>query len=148
MKTQNNLWNNFVTEPLVKTVFVDGKQFPIRWDFQTALRFMEYVDSSKDDDETFLQNVMKIWYPTVPSNTDEALTQIIQFYCGGDLPKAGYYTPAFTPSEDHSALSAGFWEQFGIDLTKDTLHWWVFRKLLHQYDKRRTKAWKSNNQPT
>ncbi|MBQ1272765.1 MAG: hypothetical protein IIY12_04635 [Clostridia bacterium] len=124
-------------ESLPKTVTVDGKQYPIRWDFTTALRFMDYVDRSDDEDEIFIKNVLSIWYPRIPDNTDEALTQAIKFYCGGDLPGEGYYTPAFSPSEDHSGLYAEFWERFGLDLTRDSIHWWVFRRLLKCLKERR-----------
>ena len=125
-------------ETLPKTVTVEGKIYPIRWDFTAALRFMEYVDRSDDEDEIFLKNVLAIWYPRIPNNTDEALTQAIKFYCGGDLPGEGYYTPAFSPAEDSSELYAKFWERFGLDLTRDSIHWWVFRRLLNCLNERRT----------
>ncbi len=129
---------------LPQTVTVEGQQYPIRWDFAAALRFMEYVDTSQDDDECFLKTVLEIWYPRVPENRDEALTQAIKFYCGGDLPGAGYYTPAFAPSEDHTTLYEGFREQFGIDLKQDPVHWWVFRQLLQSFQERRKTLWKTN----
>ncbi len=121
---------------LPKTVTVAGISYPIRWDFSTALRFMEYVDTSRDDDETFLKTVLEIWYPKVPEDTDEALTQVIRFYCGGDLPGEGYYTPLFPPSEDCTPLYGEFTRQFGIDLQRDPVHWWVFRRLLGLWKER------------
>lgn len=124
-------------EPLPKTVIVEGKPYPIRWDFTAAVRFMDYVDQSEDEDEIFIKNVLSIWYPRIPENTDEALTQAIKFYCGGDLPGEGYYTPAFPPAEDHAGLYAEFWEIFGLDLTRDPIHWWVFRRLLNCLKERR-----------
>ncbi len=118
-----------------RTVTVDGKNYPIRWDFSAALRFMEYVDRSEDDDETFLRTVLEIWYPQVPENTDEALTQAIGFYCGGDDPREGYYTPAFAPTEERQGIYLGFLTQFGIDLNREQIHWWVFRRLLQHLKK-------------
>lgn len=120
---------------LPKTVTVDGKIYPIRWDFSTALRFMEYVDGSEDGDEIFLQTVLKIWYPQVPENKDEALTQAIRFYCGGTLPEEGYYAPLFPPQKKREGIYLYFLNQYGIDLNQDTVHWWVFRKLLEHYQK-------------
>lgn len=127
--------------PLTKSVTVEGKIYPIRWDFSTAIRFMEYVDTSEDEDEVFLQKVLEIWYPQVPENKDEALTQAIRFYCGGDLPKEGYYAPILPSQGDRGNIYSYFSNQYGIDLHHDTVHWWVFRKLLEQYKRGRTIEW-------
>lgn len=120
---------------LQKTVTIDGKIHPIRWDFTAALRFMEYVDRSEDEDEVFLNNVLKIWYPEIPVNRDEALTQAIRFYCGGTFPDEGYYAPLFSPTENREGIYLYFLNQYGIDLNHDTVHWWVFRTLLKRYKK-------------
>lgn len=131
-KSSVNITDGF---KLPKTVNVNGKQYSIRWDFSTALRFMEYVDGSEDEDEIFLQTVLEIWYPQVPDNKDEALTQAIRFYCGGDFPKEGYYTPLFPPQGKKDGIYLYFLNQYGIDLHRDPVHWWVFRKLLEHYQK-------------
>ena len=61
-------------------VDIHGTPTPIRWNFTAALRFMDYVDNSTDDDETFLDTVLKIWYPQVPQDRDLALTRAIDLY--------------------------------------------------------------------
>ena len=127
---------NFLPYDLPKTVTVDGICVPIRWDFGTALRFMEYVETSQDDDETFVRTVLEIWYPTVPNNLDEALTQVIRFYCGGDLPKEGYYSPFFSPQENKEDIFRFFLNRFGIDLRTETLHWWTARQYMNHYRRR------------
>lgn len=131
MKNTTSLVDGF--SPLRKTVTVEGVNYPIRWDFETALRFMEYVDTSEDDDETFIQNVLKIWYPTVPKNANEALTQVIRFYCGGEFPTVGYYAPLFSPKEGKEEIYRYFLNRFGINLRTETVHWWVVRKLMNDY---------------
>ncbi len=120
---------------LPKSVPVDGKLYPIRWHFTAAFQFMEYVDTSEDEDEIFLQKVLEIWYPQIPDNKNEALTQAIRFYCGGNFPKEGYYTPLFSPQGKKENIYHYFLNQYGIDLNHDTVHWWVFRKLLEQAQK-------------
>lgn len=118
---------------LPKTVSVEGKSYPIRWDFSAALQFMEYVDTSKDEDEVFLRKVLEIWYPRIPDDFDEALTQAIRFYCGGNLPQEGYYAPIFSVHEDRTGIYQFFLNHYGINLKQDCVHWWVFRQLLEQY---------------
>ncbi len=124
-----------------RTVLIKGKEVPIHWDAITAFRFMEYVDSSQEEDTVFLRKVLEIWYPEIPEDTDEALTAAIRFYCGGMDPKDGYYTPAMNPQECKEGIYFGFLKQYGIDLNRDTIHWWVFRRLLESLNGRRESNW-------
>ena len=128
---------NLFSDTLPKTVKVDGKVYSIRWNFTAALKFMEYVDSSQDEDEVFLRKVLEIWYPIVPENTDEALTQAIRFYCGGDLPGEGYYTPIFAPLKEKEEIKEAFLNRYGINLEEETVHWWIFRRQLAALRERR-----------
>lgn len=130
-----------------REVTVDGRSIPIRWDFKTAFRFMEYVDSSQDDDEVFLKTILDIWYPLVPENTDAALNEAIRFYCGGSSPKEGYYQPVCTPNIPREEIYLEFLETYGIDLNKENIHWWVFRKLLKNKNERRTRTWTKSKFP-
>ena len=131
MKTNSDsspIRSEFYTLP--EEVDVGGTVFPIRSDFETAFRFMDYVDKSEDDDESFLATVLKIWYPTVPEDTDKALTAAIRFYCGGKDPAEGYYTPAVDSDACREGIYLSFLKRYGIDLNRDKVHWWVFRSLL------------------
>ena len=123
-------------QSLPKTVTVAGRQIPIGWDFATALRFMEYVDTSEDEDEVFLETVLKIWYRTVPEDRDGALDAAIRFYCGGRSPKEGYYRPLISPKTKPEDLRSFFLCRYGIDLNEDPLHWWEFRQLLNHFHER------------
>lgn len=122
-------------------VTVDGVSVPIRWDFETAFRFMDYVDQSEDEDDVFIRTVLEIWYPNVPKNTDEALTAAIRFYCGGQEPGGGYYAPAFSPDTCRETIYLDFLKRYGIDLNRDTVHWWVFRRLMESRNERRSHGW-------
>ena len=124
-----------------KTVTVEGREYPIRWDFETAFRFMEYVDRSEDDDETFLNTVLSLWYPLIPENRDAAMEAAVTFYCGGTPPKKGYYAPAFPPQTCREDFYLAFLSRYGIDLNKQTLHWWIFRRLAEGLRKERRTPW-------
>ena len=119
------------------TVTVDGEIYPIRWNFETAFLFAEYVDQSQDDDETFLETVLSIWYPQIPPNRDGAMEEAIRFYCGGTAPREGYYQPALNPTSGREELYLAFLTRYGIDLNREQMHWWVFRKLAEDLKERR-----------
>jgi len=110
-------------------VTVNGVRYPIRWGFETAILFTEYVDGSDDGDETFLDTVLSLWYPKIPEDRNAALDEAIRFYCGGSLPREGYYSPATETKVDREELYLYFLQRYGIDLNRQELHWWVFRKL-------------------
>ena len=118
------------------TVTVDGKEYPIRWGFETAFLFAEYVDRSEDDDELFLDTVLSIWYPKIPENKDRALDEAIRFYCGGTPPKEGYYQPVATPGIGREETYLAFLQRYGIDLNREEMHWWVFRRLAENLKER------------
>lgn len=124
-----------------ETVEINGAPVPIRWDFKTAFRFMEYVDGSEDEDEVFLQRVLEIWYPHIPSDRDAALDAAIRFYCGGSDPKQGYYEPLVDPNQSKEGIYLHFLKNYGIDLNRDTVHWWVFRRLMEGIRERRKEPW-------
>ncbi|MBP3300636.1 MAG: hypothetical protein J6M34_03940 [Clostridia bacterium] len=119
------------------TVTVDGTAVPIRWDFETAFLFAEYVDRSEDADETFLDTVLSIWYPQIPANRDGALDAAIRFYCGGNAPKEGYYRPVMDPTAEREEIYLKFLKHYGIDLNRERMHWWIFRRLAEGLDERR-----------
>lgn len=110
-------------------VTVEGVRYPIRWDFETAFLFMEYVDTSEDSDEVFLDTVLALWYPQIPENKDKAMEEVLKFYCGGVLPKNGYYEPVAEGTPPRERLYFDFIKYYGIDLNREHLHWWVFRRL-------------------
>ena len=131
MKRQNSLYRTF-DRPFFDPptcVTVNGVRYPIRWGFETAILFSEYVDRSEDDDERFLETVLSLWYPHIPEDRDAALNEAIRFYCGGALPGKGYYIPAPEASTDREELYFRFLKHYGIDLNRQELHWWIFRRL-------------------
>ena len=125
--------------PLPESVTVNGKEYAINHHFGTALAFMNYVDESdEENDKIFLDTVLRLWYPVIPQDRDAALEAALRFYCGGALPREGYYTPVFAPADYKKKVYFEFLKTYGIDLNRDDPHWWVFRELLLALRERRT----------
>ncbi len=109
-------------------VTVEGMRYPLRGDFLSVLKFMQYLDRSMEEDDLFLEQALGILYPCIPPNTDRALEGILTFYNGGTFPEEGYYSPLFLPEETENVFQT-MKSRYGIDLYETPLFWWDFRRL-------------------
>ncbi len=133
---------DFITGTLPKTVSIDGKEYPIRYDFRIGMQF-ERIQNSGTDDRDRVIRLLQIYYPGIPANVTEAIRQMLWFYRCGEpeeedeeakkkrqrYQRRNSRDPAFSFSQDAPYIYAAFKEQYGIDLTGADLHWWKFMAL-------------------
>lgn len=131
--------SDFITKPLPKSVLIDGVTYPVNCDFRIGIQF-ENVRKGKGSDAEKLIRLLRLYYPVrIPPDIGKALDRIIWFYrCGEEKEKEekkeryqrrGSKDPAYSFSQDAPYIYAAFKEQYGIDLTKEDLHWWKFMAL-------------------
>lgn len=135
---------NVLIDDLPYTVTVAGVQIPIVTDYRTGILFEQTLSDPVMSDNEKLNTVLVLYYGNdifpLLSDMDtvqEALDGIMWFYrCGAD-ETAGSETeddasgkdPPFSYEHDAGYIYAAFIEAYGIDLTKNRLHWWQFRAL-------------------
>lgn len=138
---------NILMDDLPVTVPLAGKMFPINTDYRTGILFEQLLlDPLMPDDEK-LNTVLVLYYGKnifsmlVDMDTvQDALNGIMWFYrCGTDMDTVDPDTeddeepsgkdPPFSYEHDAGYIYAAFIEAYGIDLTKNRLHWWQFRAL-------------------
>lgn len=129
---------NLLTEALPESVRVGPLSLPMDTDFRAWIRLEDLLL-----DETIGQGqkallALELAYPNgvPPMLSEEALEKVFWFYtCGQVAPEdavaedSGPIEPAFSYEQDGAYIYAAFLEQYGIDLTKESLHWWKFRAL-------------------
>ncbi len=79
-------------------------------------------------------DVLDIWFPQKqPRDYSAAREMIDEFYrCGKKAAEEHTEKPpAYSFTEDSEAIIAAFQKEYGIDLTREKLHWWRFSALLH-----------------
>lgn len=135
---------NILMDDLPCTFTVAGVDLPLSTDYRTGILFEQLLgDPAVSDDEKLL-TILTLYYGdaviSILSDMDmvrEALDGIMWFYrCGAD-ETAGSETeedasgkdPPFSYEHDAGYIYAAFMEAYGIDLTKNRLHWWQFRAL-------------------
>ena len=133
---------NILTDKLPESVDIFGSPVPVRADHRSCIRAIVALldDDTLDNDEAvcvafrafYVRDEFWMRFP------EEALAAETEFLRGAPVPalpgqKAGVGTTnerAYSFLYDQAAMYAAFWQQYRIDLTRDTLHWWRFKALL------------------
>ena len=138
---------NILTDKLPESVELFGTTVPVRADHRSCIRAIIALldDDTLDNDEAvcvafrafYVHDEFWMRFP------EEALAAETEFLRGAPVPalpgqKAGggiTSERAYSFLYDQTAIYAAFWQQYRIDLTRDTLHWWQFKALLdHLHD--------------
>ncbi len=129
---------SILTEALPEAIEICGKHYKIQTDFRVWLMVDEIMRDRKISWEERIVRIIRLCLPpgdcpVLPPSLDTVTKRIAEFYsCGkkGTQKRKGTQkTPIFSYSEDAEYIYASFYQQYGIDLTKTTLHWWQFCAL-------------------
>ena len=133
---------NILTDKLPESIELFGSSIPIHADHRSCIRAIIALldDDTLDNDEAvcvafrafYVRDEFWMRFP------EEALVAETEFLRGAPVPalpgqKAGGGTTnerAYSFLYDQAAIYAAFWQQYRIDLVRDTLHWWQFKALL------------------
>ena len=121
---------NILTEKLPVSVVVKGKRYKINADFKTALKIINYSEETQGI--KLMIYALKTFYVDVPEDIEGAIVAMRNFYNGveGEEGKTGRREPVFSFTKDADLIFSSFYSQYGINLTQDNLHWYVFIALL------------------
>lgn len=129
--------NNILTNKLPIEVNIDGVLYKINSDYRTSIIFSKLIEENDITEELTLK-VLKLYYPVIPKNIQQAINKIGWFYgCGIDeLEKESASTSIssnkkiFDFEEDAKYIYSAFLSQYRIDLQEiEYLHWWKFKAL-------------------
>lgn len=129
---------NLLLDSLPHSIYINGKEYPIRWDHRTAILYeMMMLDEEVPAEEKPLF-ALRLFYPVVPDDWQEALEGIQWFYrCGeeewGTKKKRNRATTqdkVYSFQYDAPYIYSAFLGQYHIDLSEiNGLHWWKFKSL-------------------
>ena len=121
-------------ERLPDTVEIGGKPVRIDPDFRVGVA----IENELLSDEPDVEGLLRAFYPDgLPADVEAAADRMIWFYAhtdeagneNGDTPRGGT-ARWYDFAQDADALMASFQQTYGIDLERDSLHWWKFRRLM------------------
>lgn len=124
---------SIITNPLPDCVTIKGKEHKIRTDFKVWLNFSEILTDNISQAEKIIK-MLNLTFYELPSNLAEAISSIMNFYSHSadaenkeenKLKKA-----CFDFEHDADLIYSAFYQQYNIDLTEASMHWWKFKALL------------------
>ena len=126
---------SILTEEPAEFVVAEGQTFAIRTDFRIWLRIGEVLaDEGLSPAKRLVRALCLCYCPeSLPPTLSSATEAMLSFYAGGEAKgKRGGAAkePVLDFCQDAPLLYAAFLAQYGIDLSRDTLHWHRFLALL------------------
>ncbi len=118
---------------LLNKVTVFGKTYEIYTDFRRWIQVETLLFEEKGDFVNKISALLSLCYPTLPETLEHAICGIAKFYAGDEISvkrSSSGKKPIYSFVQDEVLIYAGFYQQYGIDLTKADLHWWQFKALL------------------
>lgn len=133
--------NGILFEKLPSSVTIGGEEFPINTNFRCMAEFendllmCKGTRNVKHRAEVFVRAMKNFYVSGIPADLSEAVNMMWWFYrCGEDITgnknKAGTSSRnvrLYDYSIDGERIAAAFRAQYGIDLTGEQLHWWLFK---------------------
>ncbi len=125
---------------------IGGREYHISPDFRAMLRLEEIFSAEELTDEEKAERALKLFYGCVPEPLEEAVDRLCYFWgCGRQEDKrhgktAGadfYQPPIYSFTHDAGLIYGAFLTQYGIDLSRKSLHWWQFMALFEALEEDR-----------
>lgn len=119
---------------LPDTVEIGGVPTRINPDFRVGVA----IETELLTDTPDVEGLLRAFYPDgIPADVETAADQMIWFYTHTDetgqnddeTPRSSALR-GYDFTQDADALMASFQQAYGIDLERDSLHWWKFRRLM------------------
>ena len=129
---------NILIDDLDKIV-ANRIKVPFNTDFRYGIMFELLMQDTSLSDEVKIIESIKIFYPSYKSITDypKAIKDIMWFYQCGKEPEEEVKqkerntgeTHIYSYEYDQDYIYSAFLDQYGINLARESLHWWEFRAL-------------------
>lgn len=128
---------NILVDLVPTTINIDNKEYEINSDFRNSILFELLMQDNSIGDKDKMLMALKLYYPVIPKNLNEAIEEMLWFYrCGKDVRKSKgngkgkSVTQIYSFEHDDDYIYAAFMDQYSIDLQDiKYLHWWKFKAM-------------------
>lgn len=133
---------NILIDSLPESVNIGGVDYRINTGFRISVLFELLIHDKTIPDQKKIYGMLRLYYPVIPDDKDEAVKKILWFFnCGKEAKKKtdvrnktanDFRTNKATYSfeKDSAMIFAAFYSEYGIDLNSiEDMHWWKFFAL-------------------
>lgn len=128
---------NILIDIVPDAVVIDSNEYEINSDFRTSILFELLMQDSNLSDKEKIINALKLYYPIIPNNVNEAIEQVMWFYRGGKdviisnkKCNGKSFNKVYSFEHDDDYIYSAFLDQYGLDLQDiEYLHWWKFKAM-------------------
>lgn len=137
---------NILLDLLPETVEIGDVEYPINTDFRISILFELMMQDHSLSDEEKMVEAIRLYYPKIPHDLEEAVEKLVWFYRCGKTDKAKKQRESseeedtqerlvYSFEHDDRYIYAAFLSDYGIDLQDiENLHWWKFRAMFLALD--------------
>lgn len=131
-------------------VFLNNRKYKINVDFRNMISFEQIVQDKTKSKAEKIKKGIQLFYPAFYKDIDfyylqrnpklyqEACDKLVWFYkCGREdylakksTSKSIPINKIFSYEYDDEYIYSAFYQEYGIDLSYDKVHWWKFKALL------------------
>ena len=124
---------SILTEVLPDYIIVKGNKHLIKTDFKVWLEVSSLIGNGGID-TTKIVKIFKLLFDELPPNMLEALKAVFEFYSHSEektkKEERREHKKVCDFDYDADLIFASFMEQYKIDLSEASMHWWKFKALL------------------
>ena len=133
---------NILIDRLPESVEIGGVEYRINTGFRTSILFELLVRNKKIPDQGKIYGMLRLYYPKIPVDRDEAIRKALWFfYCGKERKQQREERNQtakdfrknkilYSFEKDADLIYAAFMSEYGIDLQDiEDMHWWKFSAL-------------------
>ena len=114
-----------------EVVKILGQEYKINTDFRTWLNILEYFSKKISTKDKLCFLLINSYCDRLPPNMEAAVSAVIDFMNMGNSEKKSEKSENIIDFKlDEKLIYAAFYQQYGINLYRDDLHWWEFMALL------------------
>lgn len=129
---------NMLVDLVPTSVTIDGEKYEINSNFRTSILFELMISDTELSEKQKLEQALKLYYPIIPTNINEAIEKILWFYrCGKDIVegkgnKTKTNAKIYDYEYDDEYIYSAYLDQYRIDLQDiEDLHWWKFKAMFN-----------------
>ena len=132
---------SILTRKLPEGIVIEGRFYPVYTDFKNWLKISEILEEERHITPSVLSRIFALSYKILPETADEAFSGVLRFLsCGKKTEEkeegGRNKSRIFSFGEDAELIYAAFFSQYGIDLYKASMHWFLFCALFSSLEER------------